>query len=125
VTLFVLAHLFICIFLVIVILLQPGKSDAGIGFGSSSQSIFGSKGAGNFLTKTTSICAVVFIFTSFWLTRQQMENRKSVVDTVPEERPAVPAKPAEAPKPAAPNTAAPAEKTPTPAPLKADESKKK
>jgi preprotein translocase subunit SecG len=127
VTLFVLAHIFICIFLVIVILLQPGKSDAGIGFGSSSQSIFGSKGAGNFLTKTTSICAIVFIFTSFWLTRQQMENRKSVVDIVPEERSATaPAKPAVAPKPAAPNTAAPAEKSaPAPAPLKGAEPKKK
>lgn len=68
----VFLHIFICIFLVAVILIQPGKSDAGVGFGSSSQSIFGSKGASNFLTKTTSICAFVFLLTSFVLTKDRI-----------------------------------------------------
>ena len=79
-TFFIVVHAFICVFLVLVILLQPGKSDSGIGFGSSSQSIFGSRGAGNFLTKATSVCAVMFLFTSLILTRSRLrEFGKSVI----------------------------------------------
>ncbi len=73
-TLLIVLHVFVCVFLVCVILLQPGKSDGGIGFGSSSQSVFGSKGAGNFLTKTTSVCAILFLCTSFILTRSRMRE---------------------------------------------------
>ena len=72
-------HVTICVFLVCVILLQPGKSDGGIGFGSSSQSIFGSKGAGNFLTKTTSVAAILFLCTSFILTRSRIKEYTSSV----------------------------------------------
>ena len=73
-TFFIVLHVLVCVFLVVVILLQPGKGDAGIGFGSSSQSIFGSKGAGNFLTKTTSVCAVLFLGLSFFLTRSRIQE---------------------------------------------------
>jgi len=80
VTLFIIFHSLICVFLVCVILLQPGKGDAGIGFGSSSQSIFGSRGAGNFLTKMTSACALIFLVTSFVLTRVRLqETSRSVI----------------------------------------------
>ena len=89
----IIVHIFICVFLVCVILLQPGKSDAGIGFGSSSQSIFGSKGASNFLTKTTSVCAILFLGTSFWLTRGRLREFTSSVITND-----VPANAAPAPK---------------------------
>jgi len=83
VTLFIVFHIAICVFLVVVILLQPGKSDAGIGFGSSSQSIFGSKGAGNFLTKTTSVCAIVFLLTSLVLTRSRIADQRGIrIDNV-------------------------------------------
>jgi len=83
-TVLVILHIFICVFLVFVILLQPGKGEGGIGFGSSSQTIFGSRGAGNFLTKTTSICAIVFLATSFFLTRSRMmEYNKSVIQSEP------------------------------------------
>lgn len=107
-TLFVVLHIFICAFLVFVILLQPGKADGGIAFGgSSSQSIFGSKGAGNFLTKTTSVCAVLFLFTSFFLTRSRiMEYTKSVIPATAATEPAAkPATPAASPNAGA--TAAP------------------
>lgn len=78
-TLFIVLHLVLCCFLVLVILLQPGKGDAGIGFGSSSQSIFGSKGAGNFLTKTTSAVAFLFLATSFGLTYKRLSDANSSV----------------------------------------------
>ena len=67
-TLLFVIHVLVCTFLVAVILIQPGKADGGIGFGSaSSQSIFGSKGAGNFLTKITTVVAIVFMATSIGL----------------------------------------------------------
>ncbi len=96
----IILHVLICLFLVAVILLQPGKGDAGIGFGSSSQSIFGSKGAGNFLTRTTTVVAVLYLGTSFVLTRNRMkESTQSVISDSEkrEETPAAP--PAEAAKP--------------------------
>lgn len=105
-TAFIVLHFLICLFLVFVILLQPGKGDgAGIGFGSSSsQSIFGSRGAGNFLTKMTSIMALLFLATSFFLTRSRMqESGGSVTDRVKvpvtAETPATP--PSTTPDPAA------------------------
>lgn len=84
-TLLIILHVVICAFLVFVILLQPGKADGGVAFGgSSSQSIFGSKGAGNFLTKTTSVCAILFLVTSFVLTRSRSLNvTKSVIGKEP------------------------------------------
>ena len=78
-TLMIILHSLVCLFLVVVILLQPGKGDAGIGFGSSSQSIFGSKGAGNFLTRLTTLCAVTFLLLSFFLTRDRIKNAEDSV----------------------------------------------
>ena len=47
-------HVFACLFLIVVVLLQTGKgADMGAVFGGGSQTLFGSGGAGNFLTKLT------------------------------------------------------------------------
>ena len=93
-TLLIILHIMICTFLVFVILLQPGKADGGVAFGgSSSQSIFGSKGAGNFLTKTTSVCAILFLATSFMLTRSRSLNvTRSVIGKEPVSESAQPQK---------------------------------
>ncbi len=83
-TLIIILHVIISVFLVAVILLQPGKSDSGIGFGSTSQSIFGSRGAGNILTRTTAIAAGIFLSTSFFLARHRMqETGGSVIQQPP------------------------------------------
>lgn len=67
-TLVTLVHVLACFFLVLVVLLQTGKgADVGAVFGGSSQTIFGSSGAGNFLTKTTTGIAVLFMLTSLFL----------------------------------------------------------
>lgn len=108
-TFLIIVHVIICSFLVFVILLQPGKGDAGIGFGSSSQSIFGSKGAGNFLTKTTSVCAILFLFTSFLLTRSRIKEF-SGIDI--KEGPAKAAPPSGTPSGAAPVNGDPAKGVP-------------
>jgi preprotein translocase subunit SecG len=48
--------------LIVLILMQHGKgADAGAAFGSgASSTIFGSKGSGNFLSKTTAVMATLF-----------------------------------------------------------------
>src|SRR5213592_5117688 len=62
-------HIFSCFFLIIVVLLQTGKgADVSAVFGGSSQTLFGSSGAGNFLTKLTTATAVTFMLTSLLLT---------------------------------------------------------
>lgn len=62
-------HVVVCIFLVAVVLLQRGKgAEIGAVFGGgASGTVFGSRGAGNFLTKLTTVCAVIFMLTSLTL----------------------------------------------------------
>ena len=54
-TAIIIVHVLCTLFLILVILLQTGKGAAmGSGLGAgSSQTMFGSSGAGNFLTKIT------------------------------------------------------------------------
>lgn len=68
-TLIVIAHVIIAVALVGLVLIQQGKgADAGAAFGGgASQTVFGSQGSGNFLTRVTSILALVFFLTSFSL----------------------------------------------------------
>ena len=63
-------HIILCVILMLVILLQPGKgSDVGAAFGGGggSSTIFGPRGAGNFLSKATTVVAVLFMITSVTL----------------------------------------------------------
>ena len=67
-TLFIFIHIFVCLFLIAVVLLQSGKgAEIGAAFGGSSQTLFGSRGAATFLSKMTTIAAVVFMITSLTL----------------------------------------------------------
>ena len=62
-------HVLACLFLIVVVLLQTGKgADMGAVFGGGSQTLFGSSGAGNFLTKLTTGTAILFMVTSLILT---------------------------------------------------------
>ena len=62
-------HIMACLALVAIVLLQHGKgADIGAAFGSgASNTVFGARGAGNFLTKLTTGCVVLFMFTSIAL----------------------------------------------------------
>src|SRR5262245_49869902 len=68
-TLIGIIHVFVCFVLVITVLLQAGKGGGvGLAFGAGgSNTVFGGSGAGNFLTRFTAICAVVFMMTSLSL----------------------------------------------------------
>lgn len=66
---FTAIHVLLCVFMIFVILLQPGK-DAGMGAalgGGAATSAFGGRGAVTFLTKVTAACAVAFFVTSLGL----------------------------------------------------------
>jgi preprotein translocase subunit SecG len=65
----IVLHVLVCIFLIAVVLLQRGKgAEMGAVFGGgASSTVFGSRGAGNFLTLLTKICAAVFMLTSLSL----------------------------------------------------------
>lgn len=68
-TFLVVLHIMACTVLVLVVLLQRGKgSDVGAALGGGgSNTVFGSRGAGNFLTKLTTGSAVIFMLTSLSL----------------------------------------------------------
>src|ERR1700758_1279725 len=63
-------HIIICLILIGVILLQSGEAAdlAGAFGGSGSQTAFGPRGATTFLSRATTWCAVMFMFTSLVLT---------------------------------------------------------
>lgn len=63
-------HLITAITIIVLVLLQHGKgADMGAAFGGggSSQSVFGSRGSANFLSRTTAVLAVVFFLTGLTL----------------------------------------------------------
>jgi preprotein translocase subunit SecG len=105
----VTVHVLACVFLVLVVLLQTGKgADMGAVFGGSSSTVFGSSGAGTFLSRLTTATAVIFMLTSMGLTYLSGQPSTSTVfDAAPVEE----ALPQEAPL-AAPPAPAPGEQPP-------------
>ena len=66
--LLMIIHILACLFLIAVVLLQSGKgAEIGAAFGGSSQTLFGSRGSASFLSKMTTVVAVVFMLTSLSL----------------------------------------------------------
>src|SRR5919204_5540592 len=63
-------HVLVCIFLILVVLLQQGKGAdwAGAFGGGGSQTTFGARGAGTILSKATTAAAIIFMITSLALT---------------------------------------------------------
>src|SRR5579872_6817353 len=62
-------HIIVCVFLIIVVLLQSGKAAdlAGAFGGMGSQTAFGPRGSATLLSKATTISAVLFMVTSLSL----------------------------------------------------------
>lgn len=63
-TLLTIVHVLVCLFLIAVVLLQSGRAGGmGVLSGAATQTVFGGRGAGGFLQKTTAIAAIVFMIT--------------------------------------------------------------
>jgi len=110
ITLITVIHVFVCVFLILVILLQAGKGGGmgSLGGGAGSQTVFGGRGAQTFLGKVTSVSAAIFMLTSLSLAYSSTHTR-SVMDQHEAQAPAAPAAPA---------GSAPAAPAPAPAPQK-------
>lgn len=72
-------HIVVCFVLIIVILLQAGRGQGltGSSFGGNVQSLFGTK-ASSFLTKATSVCAILFLFTCIGLNILEIQKSRSL-----------------------------------------------
>jgi len=106
ITLITIVHIAVCAFLIIVVLLQSGKSgDIAAAFGGmGSQTAFGPRGAATALSKATTWSAIIFMVTSITLSVYASRHAgvsKSVLQGLPaSQSKSQPAKPA--PAPAAP-----------------------
>ena len=88
-------HVIVCVFLIIVVLLQSGKAAdlAGAFGGMGSQTVFGPRGTATVLSKATEIAAALFMITALTLTivaersapstGSVLENRKAPAATAP------------------------------------------
>jgi len=89
-------HIFVCFALILIVLLQAGKgAEMGAAFGGSSQTIFGSAGAMGFLTKLTTVAAIIFMVTSLLLAFSSTQRASSVMKETPAK--AAPVEPEKAP----------------------------
>lgn len=82
---FVALHVLLCLFLIAVVLLQPGKGgDVGAAFGGGGgTTIFGPRGPTNALQQATTVVAVLFMFTSITLaiySNRSMRTNANVSD---------------------------------------------
>ena len=104
-----IVHIIVCVFLIIVVLLQSGKAgDIAAAFGGASQTAFGPRGAATALGKATTWSAVIFMITSITLsilaakrpsgnsvlqglkpstTQQQAPSKPATPPTVPQQPP--------------------------------------
>jgi preprotein translocase subunit SecG len=122
-------HVLVCVFLILVVLLQQGKgADLSVFGGGSTQTAFGARGATTFLHKLTVFSFIVFVLTTLGIGILQTGKNASVVGdaagtrrpaTAPARtpgRPGIPGGPgANAPAPPA-KAPAPGAKAPAPAP---------
>ncbi len=97
-TVVTIIHVLACFILIMVVLLQAGKgANMGAAFGGSSQTVFGSSGAGTFLGKMTAAVAVIFMLTSLFLTYTVSRKGSALFERTqaPVTRQAIPAAPAQ------------------------------
>jgi preprotein translocase subunit SecG len=80
-------HSIVCFFLIFIVLIQSSKgAEMGAAFGGSSQTLFGSRGAATFLSKLTTISAVVFMVTSLLLSVFSVRGGSVIRQTLPIEQ---------------------------------------
>ena len=79
-TIWVVFHVIICIALVLVVLMQSAKGDglAGTAFsGGVSGAVFGGRGAASFLSRATTVLAIVFMVNCGALAFMSAESRQT------------------------------------------------
>lgn len=91
----VIIHLLVALTVIVLVLVQHGKgADMGASFGSgASNTVFGSQGSANFLSRTTAILVAVFFITSVSLTyyAKLKADPSLFTQSTPQTQPAQPA----------------------------------
>ena len=73
-------HVLVCVFLILVVLLQQGKgADLSVFGGGSTQTAFGARGATTLLHKITVISFIVFVVTTLLIGIPQFSGNTSVM----------------------------------------------
>ena len=100
----ILAHVLICAFLILTVLLQSGKAgDLASAFGGAgSQTAFGTRSAATLLTKLTTFAAVSFMVTCLVLSGWSQRSTSSVMGDAPVSDPTTQAPAPETATPATP-----------------------
>jgi len=79
-------HIVLAIFMILIILLQPGKEGgAALAGGSSGNQMYGPRGAGNFLGRATTIVATLFMVTSIslaWYSSAKIQSGSNIEDAI-------------------------------------------
>lgn len=65
--LLLIIHVIGCLLLIGIVLMQTGKGGLGSAMGGDTEQMFGGRGAAPFLTKATTVLAVMFMLTSLSL----------------------------------------------------------
>jgi preprotein translocase subunit SecG len=106
-------HVIVSLFLIIVVLLQSGKSAdlAGAFGGTGSQSTFGPRGAASALSRATTGAVIIFMLTSLSLSiKASQRSGSSVFSGQKQSKPATPATTPQQSAPAQPATPPPTSK---------------
>jgi preprotein translocase subunit SecG len=100
-TAFIVIHLLLSLGLIGLVLIQHGKgADAGAAFGSgASATVFGSRGSGSFLSRTTAVLATLFFATSLTLAYFAMNTADDagLMEQAAQQQQATPAVPSDLP----------------------------
>ena len=129
-SLILIVHIIVCVFLIVVVLLQSGKAAdlAGAFGGMGSQTAFGPRGSATLLSKATTVSAIIFMLTSMTLSIMATKSAglgSSVLETSPSSAPLpaqrsvpVPVNPPGQPAPQTQTQQFPINPAPQPAPVK-------
>ncbi|MEC7676812.1 MAG: preprotein translocase subunit SecG [Pseudomonadota bacterium] len=84
-TVILIIHVLLAVALIVLILVQHGKgADAGAAFGSgASSTVFGARGSATFLTKLTTVIALIFFVTSIslaYIASNKTSESKSLIE---------------------------------------------
>ncbi|HYG68358.1 MAG TPA: preprotein translocase subunit SecG [Anaeromyxobacteraceae bacterium] len=121
ITLVTVLHVLVCVFLIVVILLQAGKGGGmGAAFGGAgSQTVFGGRGAQTIFGKITAVFAGLFMITSLFLAYQSSQSgsvvERDAAQTAPFQGTVPTSPPANAPESTPPMNPAPQQQPANPA----------
>lgn len=109
-TLLSIVHVVVSLFMILVILLQAGKSGGMGGLSGGSATVFGGRGSQTFLGKLTSACAAIFMVTSLTLAYMSSRSESMILQHAREIQEKAAAADTKTAVPADAKPAAPAEK---------------